>query len=546
MDQMVQADAVAGMETELRRLRLRMRISEEIDDVIEVCLLEKKNLETTMNQVYAYLSSVLNPAAIFLQTQNEELIYTIYTHGISSVELEKKYPDLLSVGEKTTRRHENQDWFVLPLDMAGEKIGSFGFAFPVGHGHDPQEVFEWLKAAAEELDNYFFGIQESRYKHMTIMELQRCMKSRKLNEAIDMAVNILSDIVPIDELVLLYIDEDLGGRKIVQYSIYRDYNKVYDSIEKPYPAIEELIKAGRDVVVPGNSVLEKVFPATGTTETVLLDGLVVETLVGKILIRPPAGCGLSVTSREIVQVFGETLRQRLVDFNREKNVLRQFFSPEVTRRLLRQDDYKEKFLSPRKADIGILFADISGFTKMSEQVLKDPQRIAHFIDTWSKAVVERVFPLNGVLDKIVGDCVIILFGPPFYDASPATLARNVVEAAIAIRSFTDEFLASPDNADVHQSAFYKDFGVAIGINYCSADVGLIGPNQDLTAFSSGMNNTARLQGLAKHGEILLRPSVKEQVEAGGASSWKFSGPYSAPVKNVKEPLVYFKLESENA
>lgn len=534
------------MEAELRQLRLRLRLSSEVDAVIESCLREKKNLETTMNQVYAYLDTVLKPAAMFLQTQNEELIYTIYSHGISPDELEKKFPDLLSVGEKTTHRHEGKEWFVIPLDMAGERIGSFGLAFPEGHGQEAQDVFVWLEAAAEELDNYFYGIQESRYKHMTIMEIQRCMKSRRLNNAIDMAVNILSDIVPIEELVLLYIDEDLDGRKIVQYSIYRDYNKIYDSNEKPFPELEELIKAGRDIVVPGNRDIEKVFPSLGTTETMLLDGLVVETLVGKMLIRPPAGCGLSVTSREIVQVFAETLRQRLVDFNREKNVLRQFFSPEVTRRLLRHDDYKEKFLSPRKADIGILFADISGFTKMSEQVLKDPQRIARFIDTWSKSVVERVFPLNGALDKIVGDCVIILFGPPFYDAPAGVLARNVVEAALAIRAYTDEFLASPDNVDIQQSPFYKDFGVAIGINYCSADVGLIGPNQDLTAFSSGMNNTARLQGLAKHGEILLTPSVKEQVEAGGACPWTFTGPSSAPVKNVKEPLVYFKLESKNA
>lgn len=546
MSQTLQATDHSAMETELRRLRLRVKLSSEIDAVIEACLREKMNLETTMSHVYEYLDKVLKPAAMFLQTQNEELIYTIYSHGISPEELENSFSGLLSVGAKATQRCETNDWFVMPLDMAGEKIGTFGCAFPAGHGHVADEVFEWLEAAAEELDNYFFGIQESRYKHMTIMEIQRCMKSRRLNEAIDMAVNILSDMVPVEELVLLYIDEDLDGRKIVQYSIYRNYNKIFDSADKPMPELEELIRAGLNIVVPGNRDIEKVFPAAGTSETVLLDGLIVETLVGKMLIRPPAGCGLSVTSREIVQVFAETLRQRLVDFNREKNVLRQFFSPDVTRRLLRFDDYKERYLAPRKADIGILFADISGFTKMSEQVLRDPQRIAQFIDTWSKAVVERVFPLNGVLDKIVGDCVIILFGPPFYDIPAATLARNVAEAAIAIRRFTDEFLASPANRDIQQSPFYKDFGVAIGINYCSADVGLIGPNQDLTAFSSGMNNTARLQGLAKHGEILLTPSVKEQIEAGGTTPWSFSGPTSAPVKNVKEPLIYFKLESGNA
>ncbi|HNW34572.1 MAG TPA: hypothetical protein PKM25_06555, partial [Candidatus Ozemobacteraceae bacterium] len=216
------APDVSAMENELRQLKLRLRLSSEIDAVIEGCLREKKNLSATMDRVYAYVDGVLKPSAVFLQTQNEELVYTIFSHGITAEELENKLSDLLSIGQKTSRQQDGREWFVMPLDMAGEKIGSFGLAFPIGHPNDAKDVFEWLGSISEELDNYFYGIQESRYKHMTIMEIQRCMKSRQLNEALDMAVNILSDMVPIEELILLYLDEDLDGRKIVQYSIYRD------------------------------------------------------------------------------------------------------------------------------------------------------------------------------------------------------------------------------------------------------------------------------------------------------------------------------------
>ena len=162
----------------------------------------------------------------------------------------------------------------MPLDMAGENIGSFGLAFRSENSPDPKRVFQQMNLVAEELDNYFFSIQESRFKHLNFMEIQRCLKSRSLNEAIDAAIAILFDSVPMEYLVLLYLDEDLGGEMIVQYYVYQGFKKQFDSIEKPMPELEALIKAGNQIVVPGNKDLDNIFPTTLMTETILLDGLV--------------------------------------------------------------------------------------------------------------------------------------------------------------------------------------------------------------------------------------------------------------------------------
>lgn len=531
---------------ELKQLRIKVKIAQDLDRILEECTKTHRDLEASVELIFDYFMKEFEPkpTGLFLRTEDEDLTWQTFTRGVEPGFLEKNLPELLKSEKNMQVSHQGQEWFVLPLDISEIFIGNMGIALPETSCHEDIFVFEALETAAEELDNYFYAIQEGRRKHMTILQVQRSLKARFLNEAIERAIEAIDDMVPMDGVFLLYIDEDIDGQKIIQYLIFRNNKKVYDSNDTPMPQLEALIKAGKQILVPGNKDLEGIFQITKATETILFDGLLDETLVGKMLVKPPKGIGFSMESREIIQVLSESLRQRLVDFNREKNRLREFFSPEITRRLLKVPDYRQKHLSPRKAEIGIMYADICGFTKLSEQVLKEPERVAWFIDAWSKGIVEQIFPHGGILDKIVGDCVITLFGPPFYDVAPGDIAIRCLKSAMAVRKFTMEFLAAPQNKEVQDSPYFKDFGVAIGINFCPATVGMIGPNQDLTAFSSGMNNAARLQGQAKRNEIFVFPQLKELADQVEPWVWQFDGPHAVQVKNVKDPLQYYKLLNE--
>ena len=61
---------------------------------------------------------------------------------------------------------------------------------------------------------------------------------------------------------------------------------------------------------------------------------------------------------------------------------------------------------------------------LSETILKTPAKVAELVETWSRDAVDIVWQHGGVFDKMVGDCVIALFGPPFYDETPGErLAR---------------------------------------------------------------------------------------------------------------------------
>jgi methyl-accepting chemotaxis protein len=102
--------------------------------------------------------------------------------------------------------------------------------------------------------------------------------------------------------------------------------------------------------------------------------------------------------------------------------------------------------------------------------------------------------------------------------------------------------SSPENEDIRQHPDFELFGVSVAVNYCKVVVGLTGPNEDLTAFSSGVNNTARLQGIADANTVLVTSSVRDIAVTSCSENWSFEGPDKIAVKNVKDPITYYKLK----
>jgi adenylate cyclase len=153
--------------------------------------------------------------------------------------------------------------------------------------------------------------------------------------------------------------------------------------------------------------------------------------------------------------------------------------------------------------------------------------------------VELVWKHGGVFDKMVGDCVIAHFGPPFYKETAARRAQAAVETAFAIQDFTRRVEKEPEFSSLAAAAGIPGLRVAIGVNLCPAAVGLFGPNRDFTAFSRGMNETARLQSQAGFRETLVMEPVAKALR--GARGFTLDGPHEAAAKNVAKPLRYYKV-----
>jgi class 3 adenylate cyclase len=257
------------------------------------------------------------------------------------------------------------------------------------------------------------------------------------------------------------------------------------------------------------------------------------------------GDGFSAYAVDLLRLLASTLSQRLIDYNRERIHLAQFFSPQAIDELLRDPDYERRYLSPRAEEVGLLFADINGFTRICEQVLERPERIGKFVDDWSAEAVRILHRYGGVFDKMVGDCVIGLFGPPFFKERPGERATAAIKAAVEIQRFTRETMsAHPEISRLSEILEMPGLGVAIGVNLAVSFCGLFGPNRNYTSFSTGMNQTARLQSLGAFRETLLMKEAWEGAQAmkdPALAGMSVSSLEETPVKNVAQPLRYYRL-----
>jgi class 3 adenylate cyclase len=135
---------------------------------------------------------------------------------------------------------------------------------------------------------------------------------------------------------------------------------------------------------------------------------------------------------------------------------------------------------------------------------------------------------------MIGDCILALFGPPFYDANPAERLAAAIRCARDIRQMTQKLSERP-GFELLKSV---GVGVSTGVNLAPLFVGAFGPNGNFTGFSSGMNNTARLQGCAKRDQILVMDEAAARLAPG---DFKFGEVQSAAVKNVAQPLRFREL-----
>jgi class 3 adenylate cyclase len=302
----------------------------------------------------------------------------------------------------------------------------------------------------------------------------------------------------------------------------------------PHPDEAAILAEARAYLEAGDPALLRRFGFAGALEDLLINGITPSTLVGKLVATSRRG-SFATYDRELFATFASYIRQRLVDFNKEWRTLATSFPPRDVTRLLQVDNYARRYLEPREAEVAILYADIAGFTRISEQILQAPSVVAHLVETWSRAAVDIVWRHGGVFDKMVGDCVIALFGPPFYENPPPGRLADAIRCAQDIRDMT-RGLAAKKGLEVLKEA---EIGVATGVNLCPLFVGRFGPNDNFTGFSRGMNNTARLQGCAVRDEILVMSAAT--VALGEASGFAFGPERQAKVKNVAEPLHFRAL-----
>ena len=204
-------------------------------------------------------------------------------------------------------------------------------------------------------------------------------------------------------------------------------------------------------------------------------------------------------------IIGYTHKFVIENKNKEKvkNAMGKYMSQDIMRKVIQNID--NLGLGGKKSIVTVLFADIRGFTSMSEQM--SAQQVSEILNEYFTEIEPIITKYNGVINKFIGDAVMAIFGEPIQDKNHA---QNAVKCAYEMLQKVKEL----------QKKWVKEnkpkIEIGIGVNTGEVFVGNIGSNNrmEYTVIGDTVNLASRLEGYNKiyKTKLLISPSTYEEVK----------------------------------
>jgi class 3 adenylate cyclase/tetratricopeptide (TPR) repeat protein len=185
-------------------------------------------------------------------------------------------------------------------------------------------------------------------------------------------------------------------------------------------------------------------------------------------------------------------------------------------------------LAGERKQVTVLFADVSGFTALSERL--DPEDVHTIISAAFELMLAEVHRYEGTVNQFLGDGLMALFGAPLaHEDHPRRAALAALGMQSALTRYRDE---------LHRTRGI-DFRVRMGLNTGLVVVGAIGDNlrMDYTAVGDTTNLAARMQALAAPGQIVVAEATERLI----APYVELRPLGTVTVKNRKEPVAAFEI-----
>lgn len=198
---------------------------------------------------------------------------------------------------------------------------------------------------------------------------------------------------------------------------------------------------------------------------------------------------------------------------RARGNLARYFSPKVVDTLAERD---EPLGRVRRQAVGVLFADLVGFTTMAEEMT--PEEVMALLRDFHGRMEEEVFRHGGCLEKFIGDALLATFGVPDPGSRDATdtlaCARGMLAALGAW------------NRD-RTAAGLPALRMGLGLHYGPVVAGDIGSRRSMAFATVGdtTNVTSRLQALTRelNTTIVVSGALVTAVEREAADRTLLAG-----------------------
>ncbi|HEY1269495.1 MAG TPA: adenylate/guanylate cyclase domain-containing protein [Candidatus Binatia bacterium] len=212
-----------------------------------------------------------------------------------------------------------------------------------------------------------------------------------------------------------------------------------------------------------------------------------------------------------------------------KGELVKFVPEAVTKLLEKNPDARE--LEKREADVSVIFLDVEGYTRLSEQL--PAQRLNRMIQDYFSSFLEIIRAHHGDVNETAGDGLMVIFQS---DSGPVRHAENAAATAF-------ELLAKVASLNQEFVGIYPAVQIHVGINSGAALVGATkidaagGGRWTFTASGPTTNLAARIAGLTKGGEVMIGPETAARIR----DRFVLEDAGEHRLKNVSDPVHVFRL-----
>lgn len=235
---------------------------------------------------------------------------------------------------------------------------------------------------------------------------------------------------------------------------------------------------------------------------------------------------LDATEKEAQRVV---LQQKANELSllRDKHakIMDQYLGKEIAEKLIHlniRESGECKFAS-------VLFADICGFTSYSEK--RAPVEVFKLLNAYLAHMIQPVLDEGGIVDKIIGDAVMAIFG-----VLPSGLPPPVQAVQAALKMIENMKTLNNDREMQHQDTFEVSIGIASGQVF----LGILGSKnrRTLSVIGHHVNLASRLEGQARPNEILIDNNTFKEISELQS---RFSKTRLV-LKGIREPVSVFSYE----
>lgn len=207
----------------------------------------------------------------------------------------------------------------------------------------------------------------------------------------------------------------------------------------------------------------------------------------------------------VTMIFGYLHRFLIEGQNKEKikKAMGKYISDDIMEKVVKNID--ELKLGGKRSVVTVLFADIRGFTSMSEQM--SAEEVSNILNEYFTEIEPIITKHNGIINKFIGDAVMAIFGEPIIDKNHAINAVKCANDMLKkVRKLQHKWLEQGK----------PKIEIGIGINTGEVFVGNIGSERrmEYTVIGDTVNLASRIESYNKiyRTNFLIGPSTYADVK----------------------------------